>query len=46
MGLYTLPDLPYDYGALEPILLDDLAEHAGTDRAAVLAEAHRLYLTP
>lgn len=48
MGLHTLPDLSYDYGALEPYVhgqIDDLAECAGVDRAVVLAEVYRLCLT-
>ena len=38
--------LLFGLSALCGILLDDLAERAGVDRAAVLAEVHRLHLTP
>ncbi|GAA1772539.1 hypothetical protein [Luedemannella helvata] len=36
--------LLFGMSALCGILLDDLADHEGTDRAAVLAQVHRLYL--
>ena len=38
--------LLFGLSALCGILLDEMAERAGIDRAAVLAEVHRLYLTP
>jgi hypothetical protein len=38
--------LLFGLSALCGILLDDLAENTATDRAAVLADVHRRYLTP
>ena len=35
MGVYTLPDLPYDYGALEPAMTGEILElHHGKHHAA------------
>jgi hypothetical protein len=36
-------ELPFDLGAPPGILLDDLADRSGRNRAAVLADTHRLY---
>ncbi|BCB77181.1 hypothetical protein GCM10022251_57300 [Phytohabitans flavus] len=41
----AMAQLIFGLSALSGILLDDLAEHTGQDRAALLAEIHRAYLT-
>ena len=37
MPVYSLPDLPYDYAALEPAITGDLDDTKSTDAAVIAA---------